>query len=608
MPDQMPPLNSLVLYKTRPALVQKAGDRLIIKLEDGETARVRPKDVILLHPGPLGSLAELRAPLTGEVQAAWELLAGGTTTLAELAELVYGAFTPATAWAAWQLVAEGLYFKGEPERIIACTPEEVARVQAARQAEAAERQAWEAFVRRARKGCLAPEDQPYVQDIENLALGRTSRSRVLRELGREETQENAHAALLELGYWTPLINPYPHRLGSPLTAPNLPLPPLPQEPRRDLTALPAYAIDDIETETPDDALSLDGQRLWVHVADPAALVQPDTPLDLEARGRGATSHLPEAIIPMLPSAATPLLGLGLAEVSPALSFGLDLTPDGQVTRLEIAPSRVRVTRLTYEDVEARLEEEPFATLYRLALAYQARREARGAVSIELPEVSVKVRQGRVVVRPLPALRSRALVEGAMIMAGEAVASFALQHGIPVPFTTQEPPEPHDPPRTLSEMFALRRLLKRSQYRSVPGPHSGLGLEHYVQVTSPLRRYLDLVVHQQLRAYLRGEPLLSAEAILERIGAVEAIIGNVRQVERLSLIHWTLVYLLQNPSWRGEGVLVEKHGASGKLLIPALGLETQMHLPEELPLDSRLILAVSWVDLPHLDVRFRVVAK
>jgi exoribonuclease-2 len=279
-----------------------------------------------------------------------------------------------------------------------------------------------------------------------------------------------------------------------------------------------------------------------------------------------------------------------------------------------------VTRLTYDEVEGRLDEEPFRDLYCLTQAYQARRAANGAVSIDLPEVSVRVKEGQVILRRLPPLQSRALVEGTMIMAGEAVARFAIERGIPLPFATQEPPDPHEAPRTLSAMFALRRTLKRSQYRSIPAPHGGLGLSAYSQATSPLRRYLDLVVHQQLRAYLRGEQLLSEQDVLERVGAIEAIIGNVRQAERLSNTHWTLVYLLQHPKWRGEGIVVEKAGLNessvaslrgnpahtlrGRLLIPELGLETQMQLPADLPLDASVPLAVSWVDLPHLDVRFR----
>src|SRR5512136_93813 len=123
MPDTIPHQDSLVLYKSRPARVQQAGEKLILELEDGSTISVRPKDVVLLHGGPLHRLGDLRRP-TGDVQTAWELLAGGKTTLRELAELAYGSFTPATAWAAWELATEGLYFRGTPERITACTAEE----------------------------------------------------------------------------------------------------------------------------------------------------------------------------------------------------------------------------------------------------------------------------------------------------------------------------------------------------------------------------------------------------------------------------------------------------------------------------------------------------
>jgi hypothetical protein len=48
-----------------------------------------------------------------------------------------------------------------------------------------------------------------------------------------------------------------------------------------------------------------------------------------------------------------------------------------------------------------------------------------------------------------------------------------------------------------------------------------------------------------------------------------VIGGLRQAEILSEKHWTIVYLLQNPNWRGEGIVVEKRGGSGVVLIPAL---------------------------------------
>ena len=607
---------SLVLYKGGPARVTSVGGKLGIELHGGRTLQVRPKDVTLLHPGPVERLSELQ-PQTGEAATAWELLSGDTTSLAELAELVYGAYTPASAWAAWQLVSDGLYFHGTPEEVTAHLPEKVAQEQETRASRAAERKAWEAFLERVRAGEVSVEqgDGRYLREVEELALGQRDRSRILRELGRAESAENGHALLLELDYWDHTVIPYLQRLDLDSSPAMADLSELPEETRTDLTHLPAFAIDDEGNQDPDDALSLetgsdDGYswgRLWVHVADVAALVHPDSTADLEARARGATLYLPEGRVDMLPPEAVETLGLGLNEISPALSFGLDLTTEGNIVGVDVVPSWVRVTRLTYDEVDSRLNEgeEPFSSLHQLAQVHQALRRERNAVHIELPEVKIRVVDGQVVIHPLPPLRSRALVREAMLMAGEAVARFALEQDIPFPFTTHAPPETDERPEDLAGMYALRRTLRRSQQSSVPAPHSGLGLEVYTRATSPLRRYLDLVVHQQLRAHLRGEGLLEAQEVLERIGAAEALTGSMRQAERLVRKHWTLVYLMQHPDWHGEGVLVEKRDRRGTVLIPELDLETRIHLRQERPLNSRMPLTLMAVDLAQSEVYFQV---
>lgn len=601
---------SLVLYKNRPARVAQIAEKLDLNLQGGETAHVRLKDITLLHPGPLQSLGEL-LPQQGDVQSAWELLAGSQTTLSELADLIYGAFTPATAWAAWQLVSDGLYFRGAPDEITVCTPDDVAHKQEARRADAAEKAAWAEFSQRVLRREAAANDARYLKEVEAVAFGRQPRSRVLRDLGREETPESAHALLLETGFWSATVNPYPVRLTLPTTAPDLPLPAVPDEERRDLTHLAAFAIDDASTTSPDDAVSLDADgRLWVHVADVAALVRPDDPADEEARGRGATLYLPEAVIPMLPWRATELLGLGLQEISPAFSFGIGLDANGQATSLEMTPSWVRVTRLTYEAADACIADEPLATLDRALHAYHAQRIANGAVQMDMPEVDVFAHDGVVTIKRVQPLRSRSLVENAMILTGDMVARFALQHDIPLPFAAQEIGDEATPAlrhaRTLSQMLALRKTMRRSQYRTVADPHGGLGLPAYVQTTSPLRRYLDLVVHQQLRAFLRGGGLLSQADILARIGATEAVNSSVREAENKSNTHWTLIYLLQHPDWQGEGILVDKRGLQGTVILPDLGLEPTIHLPGDVPLDSRLVIQARSVDLPKLDARFRIV--
>lgn len=596
--------DSLVLHKTKPAIVLRSGEKLEILFQDGKTLSVRPKDVVVLHPGPI-DFAELKPP-PGDVLSAWELLEGAVTTLAELSELAYGAYTPASAWAAWEWIIDGLYFSGEPEAIHAHSRTQVEKEQAARAARAAEARAWTGFISRVRQRRFEPEDNRYLAEVEQVALGRRDKSRVLAELGRAQTPESAHGLLLELGAWSETVDPYPRRLDLAEQSPVLELPELPAEERRDLTHLAAFAIDDEGNRDPDDAISLDGDRVWVHVADVAALVTPDSPADLEARARGANLYLPEGIVAMLPWQATERLGLGLAEVSPALSFCLRIGPDGAASDLEVTPSWVRVQRLTYEQAEDLLDQEPLRTLHERASAFSQRRRRQGAVALDLPEVRIRAANGQVQITPLLPLRSREMVTELMLMAGEAVAQMAIAAGLPLPYTAQDAGEPMPPPQTMSEMFAGRRRMRPSQQSTHPSPHAGLGLAAYVRVTSPLRRYLDLVAHQQVRAFLAGRPPLDEPALLERLGAAEAVGGAVRRAEQLARQHWTIVYLQQHqPAWRGAGVIVEKAGLRATVLVPDLAWELRVHLREDMPLDSVVHVSYSGANLPLLDAHFKV---
>ncbi len=598
------PKNSLVLYKKQPACVKQSRDKLEIQLVQGKILKVRPKDVALLHPGPLLSIDQLRSQ-AGEVETAWELLENSTVTLSELAELVYCSYTPASAWSTWKLLDDGLYFRGTPERIRACSRKEVARLRDQRRAHTAQMEARGAFLTRVRGGRMVAADAIFLEEVEQLALGCRDKSWVLRQLGRSEDPKNAHSLLLELGHWDYVVNPYPKRFGLTTTGPAVELPLLHQEERLDLTHLPAFAIDDEDSRNPDDALSLEGNRLWVHVADVAALVRPGSEADLEARRRGFSLYLPEGTVPMLPQLAVETLGLAMKTVSPALSFGLDLDSEGQVVDVDVVPSRVRVTRLSYDKAQAQLQREPFQSLYRLSRSFRERRRSRNAVFIEWPEVRLRLENKRVQILPLPRLRSRDMVAEAMLMAGEAAARFALERNIPFPFTTQNSAgEVDEFPEGLAGMRARRLTLGGSRFTTVPLHHTGLGLEAYAQATSPLRRYLDLLVHQQLRAHLRGDQLLGEQEVMERVGAAMAAQDCVRRAERLSARHWTLVFLLQHSNWRGEGILVHRHNRCSTMLIPQLGLEVPVYMSRGLPLNSIVPLALSSVNLARLDARFQ----
>ena len=215
---------ALVVYKGKPALAEEKGGRLELTLEGGARLRVRPKDVLFLHPGP-ASLG-LKVP-EGEEEAAWELLEGQTVSLRELAELVYGAYTPEAALGAYLLAQKGERFVLEGEGVRARTREELRALEEAERKRAERERAFQEALKRLKEGSPAPEDRPLLAEVEALARGERKESPVLRALNLPETPEAAHAFLLRLGLWQ-RENPHPRRLGLPLQPPGLPPPPPPR--------------------------------------------------------------------------------------------------------------------------------------------------------------------------------------------------------------------------------------------------------------------------------------------------------------------------------------------------------------------------------------------
>jgi len=595
---------SLVLYKIHPALVRAVGDKIEIDLDGGKSKKVRDKDVSLLHPGPLSSLGALGG-VEGNVEEAWELLQGEQPTLPELAELVFGDFTPASAWATWRLLDDGLYFSGDLQAIEVRDSEAVAAEREARDSKAREAEEWEGFLQRVKAADLQEEDRKRLAEVERVALGTAEHSRILSTFDVAETPEAAHQFLLRCGYWPFEENPWPRRAGLLLDEVQIGVPELSEEPRLDLTGLAAWAIDDEGNQDPDDAISLDGDYLWVHVADVAALVRPGGHLDQAARERGSNLYLPERVYTMLPESITRQLGLGLAEQSPALSIGFRFDGE-QFHDIRVEISRVRVTRDTYNAVNQRMGEQPFAAIARITDAYRARRLQRNAARLDLPEASVKVVDGQVQIRPLPKLASRDMVTDAMLMAGEAVAIFAEHNGIAIPHAMQPQPEEIREPATLSEMFAYRRLFKPSNTVLHPEAHFGLGLERYARSTSPLRRYADLLVHQQLRAFVTGREPMNRELLAEHIAGLDMLGGRVRRAERQSNLHWKLVHLSRHPEWRGEAIVASLEERKAVLVIPELAMEVKVRLHESFALDEPVQLQVREIDIASQNVYFRVV--
>jgi len=586
---------SLVIYKGKPAIVKECTDgKYTIALADGTQVKVRDKDIDLLHPGEVIKFSEIEYDKVSDsvIREVWELLlddGAQNISLNELTSLISDKFTPSSAYAAYNLLKDGLYFSGSIDSISPRNKDEVVSEELKRTALQRESSDRALFLERL-KACLKkPSENPmfaddtrFIQDVEALAYGKSAKSRTMKDLGIGETCEDAHSLLLKTGFWTGMINPHPGRYGLSINNASI----CPQEPaqedRIDLCHLEAFAIDNSWSNDPDDAISFEPPNIiYVHVADPASSITFDSPAEKEARDRGATLYLPEGAVRMLAEETLPMFALGLCEKSLALTFKMTIDESGAVIETQIFPSVVKVKRFTYEEADKNLESNAaLNALYKLSIKINKRRAAQGAVNIELPDVHIEVKDNKITIEPVIDSLAASIVKECMITAGEGAGTWAASRGLAFPYISQEVELQGKILGGYAGSMQLRRCMRPRILSVKPGRHQGLGLDTYTQVTSPLRRYTDLLAHIQIRTFLRGEKTINADDVSARLGFCEAASSAAVHAERASENHWKMVYLHDKKESVWDAVALENKGSRWSVIIPSLALETQVALQRD----------------------------
>jgi exoribonuclease II len=147
-------------------------------------------------------------------------------------------------------------------------------------------------------------------------------------------------------------------------------------------------------------------------------------------------------------------------------------------------------------------------------------------------------------------------------------------------------------------------MPRSEVSITPSRHASLGLDTYTQVTSPIRRYADLLAHFQLKAHLRGEPLpFSVETTKDLIQAVSNTTYEATLVERQTNRYWSLEYLRRHSTEIWHALMLRwlrEHENLGLVLLEDLGLEMAMRFNRPIEPGDRLDIKVVYVD-PRQDI-------
>jgi exoribonuclease-2 len=330
---------------------------------------------------------------------------------------------------------------------------------------------------------------------------------------------------------------------------------IPQPQDCDLTFLHSLTIDSEFTRDIDDGLSVQRMgndlEVGIHITDVATYLNGFAEIFREAMARATSIYLPDQRIPMIPPALSEgACSLIVGEKRRALSFLVRFDGEGRVLEYRIVPSIIQVERrLSYDQVDQLLEEmdEELTLLKRISERLGRRRTEMGAFFIPRPERVIRVNRDKEIIlykrdRESP---SQKMVSEFMILANSLAALFLKEKEVPAIYRGQMEPREKVPPMEkfdALQAYRLRRIMNRVEVSTRPSRHAALGAEAYLTLTSPIRRFYDLLVEHQILGVLRGTAVMSQEELEGIITQVGPILSRVGLVEELTEQYWIMRFL------------------------------------------------------------------
>lgn len=492
------------------------------------------------------------------------------------------------------ILADPLFFKFKNGKVIAHTPEQIEQLQQQRQREEEKAQLLEQSaigLQGIMRGVAVseaewPDREHCLHWLSQSVLFGTECAedefirQVLKKAGL--TSPNAgYELLVKAGFWEPDENLALLRSDQPMEFPEpcLQIVDTLREPtaeelladpkRKDLRALNTLTIDGAFTRDFDDAVHIvkkeNGQiEVGIHITDVSYYVPVKSPLFAEARERSTSLYFPEGHIPMLPKTLSlDLCSLIQGKIRPTISFLVTLTAEGNIVQTAIVPAIIEVKRqLSYREADGLIDRDPdLAALNVVRQQLRQQRVDQGALLLSMPDVNIDIRDRehiQVYLSPVDT-PARNLISELMILANGLAATYLAGREAPGLFRSQPPPRKRiisGVQNSLPDIAYQRRFLARGELTSHPKPHSGLGLNSYTTITSPIRRFLDLAMQHQLSHMIHGRGILfSAEECKTFVGIIQQKLGRANAIRQQRHRYWILRYLAPKEGQRVNALVV-----------------------------------------------------
>ena len=375
------------------------------------------------------------------------------------------------------------------------------------------------------------------------------------------------------------------------------------------THLDAYTVDSSRTKDFDDAISIEkkGKSYFIrlHISDVASFIPfaEDSPLLDHLMTYISSVYTPAKTYHLMPPLlAESFFSLLENKQKSVFTFEWQLDEEASIQNQKIYRSRICVKKnLSYEmasEMIARKKEWRFLHLFCEKL--HQKRKQQGALILNHKAVNVELdNKEKIIIEPVnldsPAQR---IVSELAIAANSWFGDLAALNKLQVFYRCQEPYQ------ILSDNYPLKMRdvrISKAYFSLTNERHAGLGVENYIQITSPIRRFSDLLNQLALLYCLEKKPNPLAQKLDKNyfLFIKEKISQKTycfRKLEKNILNYYKLKYLMQNLNLSFKIELIKQLQNSSLIHFVDLGFEQKIH---PLPLEAERFYQaeIKSVDLP-----------
>ncbi len=389
---------------------------------------------------------------------------------------------------------------------------------------------------------------------------------------------------------------------------NLPL----KEVNRIHEKIPTFTIDAQKSKDFDDAFSVieysdEKLEIAIHITDLCSFVNLGDKLFGEAEERISSVYTIEESVPMFPELlSNDTFSLKAGEERNVFSYNFSISQNGTWKLTNVVHQIIRVwENLSYENADRLIQEnkEFWGILYKFCLLAQEKRLENGALNMARKEFEFDISNPENV-RILKLNRngpSNRIIEELAIAVNRETGRILKEAECPGIYRTQSSFKKANEPENQQQLKNIR--VEPARLNVIAGAHAGLGCEVYMNATSPIRRFVDLITQHQLKNLInKEEPSFSKQNMMRWAEEITLRQRKYNRAEKNILKYWKFKYLHQHMKELFEAI-VRKQLSNSNTEIELVELDCILQVSglRDFDEEDQILLRINQVSLDPLKI-------